>query len=51
MRAPRRTKDSLTGDAVESFLHENEIPLLLENGGMFPVTLQGMPGEAEYYFQ
>lgn len=29
-----RTKDSLTGDVVENFLHENKIPVVLENGLM-----------------
>jgi hypothetical protein len=46
----QRTKDSLTGDAVENFLNENNIPVLLDNGGMCPVTLQGMP-RTEYYFR
>jgi len=39
------------GDAVQNLLRENEIPVLLENGGMCPVTLQGIPGGAEYYFR
>ncbi len=43
-------KDSLTGDAVENFLREYKPPVLIENGGMCPVPLQGMPGGAEYYF-
>jgi hypothetical protein len=51
-RAHRRKKDSLTdGAVVENFLRENKFPVLLENGGMCPVTLQGMPGGAEYYFR
>jgi hypothetical protein len=46
-----RTRDSLTeGAVVENYLQENKIPVLLENGGMCPVTLRGMPGGAEYYF-
>jgi hypothetical protein len=36
-----RTKDSLNGDAVEEFLCEKQIPMLLEDGSMCPVPLQG----------
>ena len=28
-----RAKETLTADAVLKFLHENEIPVLIENGG------------------
>jgi hypothetical protein len=28
-----RTKETLTADAVLKFLHENKIPVLIENGG------------------
>ena len=49
MRTLRRTKDSLTGDAVENFFHENKIPVLLENGSMCPKTLQWMLGGADYF--
>jgi hypothetical protein len=28
------TQKTLTADAVEKFLRENEIPVLIENGGM-----------------
>jgi len=31
----------LTADAVEKFLHENQIPVITENGGMCPVSPQG----------
>ena len=44
-------KDSVTEDAVETFLDENKFPVLFENGGMCPITVQGVPGGAEYYFR
>jgi hypothetical protein len=28
-----RTKETLTADAVLKFLHENKVPVLIENGG------------------
>jgi Fe-S cluster biogenesis protein NfuA len=40
--ATRGTKDSLNGDAVEDYLREKETPMLVEDGGMCPVPLQGM---------
>jgi hypothetical protein len=36
-----RTQDSLNGDAVEEFLCEKQIPMLLDDGGMCPVQWQG----------
>lgn len=33
-----RTKETLTADAVLRFLHENKTPVLIENGGMLPVS-------------
>jgi len=32
-----RAKGTLTADAVEQFLHENQIPVLFEDGGIHPM--------------
>ena len=36
-----RTKGTLTADAVLKFLHENKIPVLIENGGKYPRSYKG----------
>ncbi len=35
------TKETLTLDAVLKFLHENKIPVLIENGGKYPISYKG----------
>ena len=32
-----RAQEALTADAVEQFLHENQIPVLSEDGGIYPM--------------
>ena len=33
-----RAQETLTADAVKRYLIENQIPVLIENGGMFPLS-------------
>jgi hypothetical protein len=35
------SEETLTADAVEKFLRKRRMPLLVENGGMCPMQLQG----------
>ena len=32
-----RAWDALTADAVEEFLRENEIPVIIDRGGIYPM--------------
>lgn len=43
-------KDSLTQDAVEKFLREKRVSMLVENGGMCLVPLQGMQKGLNFTF-
>ena len=38
----------LTADAVEKYLSENDMPLLVMDGGTCPYHYQGLPGRVEY---
>jgi hypothetical protein len=37
-----RTKETLTAEAVTTFLRENKIPVLIENGGIYSISILGM---------
>jgi len=32
-----RAQEAFTADAVERFLHENKVPVLIEDGGIYPM--------------
>ena len=36
------TKETFTADAVQKFLRENKIPVFIENGGMYTISIQRM---------
>ena len=34
--------ETLTAEAVTTFLRENKMPVLIENGGIYFISIQGM---------